>query len=121
MKNPPFRPPNPARYDAALELCPQHKEGLVGRGAALTNLGKAREVCDGSVNRETGVDNWWMSAIRLPDDSGLALVVGLYGKFGCFPFFFPRSLCQNKFHRFFFLRKTTQAYLEFPPVGFTQD
>ena len=31
------------RYDAALELCPQHKEGLVGRGAALTNLGKARE------------------------------------------------------------------------------
>ncbi|CAK9083917.1 unnamed protein product [Durusdinium trenchii] len=31
------------RYDAALELCPQHKEGLVGRGAALANLGKARE------------------------------------------------------------------------------
>ena len=49
------------RYDAALELCPQHKEGLrmsqhlsfgskaeeglVGRGAALTNLGKPREAC----------------------------------------------------------------------------
>eukprot|EP00931_Biecheleriopsis_adriatica_P054227 TRINITY_DN31899_c0_g1_i1.p1 TRINITY_DN31899_c0_g1~~TRINITY_DN31899_c0_g1_i1.p1 ORF type:complete len:602 (+),score=137.94 TRINITY_DN31899_c0_g1_i1:25-1806(+) len=31
------------RYDAALDLCPQHKEGLVGRGAALTNLGRARE------------------------------------------------------------------------------
>jgi len=31
------------RYDAALELCPQHKEGLVGRGAALTNLGRIRE------------------------------------------------------------------------------
>ncbi|CAJ1348290.1 unnamed protein product, partial [Effrenium voratum] len=31
------------RYEAALELCPQHKEGLVGRGAALANLGRARE------------------------------------------------------------------------------
>eukprot|EP00442_Polarella_glacialis_P045827 CAMPEP_0115081858 /NCGR_PEP_ID=MMETSP0227-20121206/19536_1 /TAXON_ID=89957 /ORGANISM="Polarella glacialis, Strain CCMP 1383" /LENGTH=624 /DNA_ID=CAMNT_0002469797 /DNA_START=77 /DNA_END=1947 /DNA_ORIENTATION=+ len=31
------------RYDAALELCPHHKEGLVGRGAALTNLGRAKE------------------------------------------------------------------------------
>lgn len=30
-------------YDAALELCPLHKEGLVARGAALTNLGRARE------------------------------------------------------------------------------
>ncbi|OLP90182.1 hypothetical protein AK812_SmicGene28293 [Symbiodinium microadriaticum] len=32
-----------SRYDAALELCPLHKEGLVARGAALTNLGRARE------------------------------------------------------------------------------
>jgi len=31
------------RYNVALELCPQHKEGLVGRGAALVNLGRARE------------------------------------------------------------------------------
>ena len=59
------KPPT-ARYDAALELCPQHKEGLVGRGAALTNLGKAREV----------------RRHQQPDDSGRkALVVGLYGGF----------------------------------------
>uniref|UniRef100_A0A7S1RWW3 Uncharacterized protein n=1 Tax=Alexandrium catenella TaxID=2925 RepID=A0A7S1RWW3_ALECA len=28
------------RYDAALELCPRHKEGLVARGAALVNVGR---------------------------------------------------------------------------------
>jgi len=31
------------RYAAALELCPRHKEGLVGRGAALVNVGRPRE------------------------------------------------------------------------------
>merc|ERR1712139_583380 len=31
------------RYDAALELCPRHKEGLVARGAALTNVGRLKE------------------------------------------------------------------------------
>eukprot|EP00928_Gymnodinium_smaydae_P043897 TRINITY_DN29336_c0_g1_i1.p1 TRINITY_DN29336_c0_g1~~TRINITY_DN29336_c0_g1_i1.p1 ORF type:complete len:490 (+),score=85.25 TRINITY_DN29336_c0_g1_i1:39-1508(+) len=31
------------RYDAALDLCPQHKEGLVARGAALTNVGRLKE------------------------------------------------------------------------------
>jgi len=31
------------RYDAALELCPRHKEGLVARGAALTNVGQVNE------------------------------------------------------------------------------
>eukprot|EP00747_Dinoflagellata_sp_TGD_P210464 gnl/TRDRNA2_/TRDRNA2_83734_c0_seq1.p1 gnl/TRDRNA2_/TRDRNA2_83734_c0~~gnl/TRDRNA2_/TRDRNA2_83734_c0_seq1.p1 ORF type:complete len:475 (+),score=69.99 gnl/TRDRNA2_/TRDRNA2_83734_c0_seq1:61-1485(+) len=28
------------RYDAALELCPRHKEALVARGAALANVGR---------------------------------------------------------------------------------
>eukprot|EP00439_Symbiodinium_sp_Y106_P079459 s1030_g18.t1 len=37
------RKSNVMMYDAALELCPAHKEGLVARGAALTNLGRARE------------------------------------------------------------------------------
>merc|ERR1719277_1642843 len=31
------------RYDAALELCPRHKEGLVGRGAALVNVGRLHD------------------------------------------------------------------------------
>mmetsp|Transcript_69796 Transcript_69796/g.133155 ORF Transcript_69796/g.133155 Transcript_69796/m.133155 type:complete len:146 (+) Transcript_69796:3-440(+) len=31
------------RYDAALELCPRHKEGLVGRGAALVNVGRLND------------------------------------------------------------------------------
>jgi len=31
------------RYDAALELCPRHKEALVGRGAALVNIGRLAE------------------------------------------------------------------------------
>eukprot|EP00927_Polykrikos_kofoidii_P061472 TRINITY_DN56303_c0_g1_i1.p1 TRINITY_DN56303_c0_g1~~TRINITY_DN56303_c0_g1_i1.p1 ORF type:complete len:600 (+),score=83.85 TRINITY_DN56303_c0_g1_i1:224-2023(+) len=31
------------RYDAALDLYPRHKEGLVARGAALTNVGRLKE------------------------------------------------------------------------------
>merc|ERR1712151_854010 len=31
------------RYGAALELCPRHKEGLVARGAAFTNVGRLKE------------------------------------------------------------------------------
>lgn len=83
-EKPTFPGPNPARYDAALELCPQHKEGLVGRGAALTNLGKAREVRDGSVawGKMGGGQLVDVGLNQQPDgffDS--ALVVGLYGGF----------------------------------------